>query len=119
MSSQWNSRSRKKNSRLLRKMHLERPECSLLSNECNGNIELHHILGGAYGRADDVSNIVSLCRHHHHLITLNDYETRVELGEHLLTHRLDVIEYVRDRLGPISGDEWLERRLFIEVQDPE
>lgn len=117
MPADWKPRSAKKNRKLLRQLHLERGRCALSNVRCSGRIEIHHILGGAYGRDDHVSNIVKCCSFHHALITANDVEARVELGQYLLRHRLDVIEYVRDRFieqGPEAGDEWLATRLFIE-----
>lgn len=112
----WNSRSAKKNKKLLRSLHLESAGCALASNDCQGAITLHHVLGGKYGREDHVSNIVRLCAYgHHEKITNNDAEARMELGLHILKERPDVIAYVRDRLGPVTGDDWLRRRLFIEL----
>lgn len=105
---------RKKDKHLLQSIHLERPDCVLAGNECEGRIEIHHVLGGS-NREDHVSNTTTLCTSHHKKITDNDVEVRVELGAYLLAERPDVLAYIRGKFGAISGDDWLRRRLFIGV----
>jgi hypothetical protein len=108
----WRPRSRKRNKHILRRLHLEREGCALCGEQ---PVQLHHVLSRAQGGDDNVYNIVKLCVECHCLITDNDVEKRMELGLHLLRERLDVIDYVRERLGDIPGYAWLERRLFIEL----
>ena len=36
------------------------------------------------------------------------------LGEYLLAHRWDTIDWIEQRLGEEQGRDWLRRRLFIE-----
>jgi hypothetical protein len=50
----------------------------------------------------------------HRKITANDEIACTLLGEHLMQHRWDVVDYVLAKLGPEQGRDWLRRRLFIE-----
>lgn len=103
----------KKDKRVLDSLHLERGECCLSNNDCTIRIELHHVLSRAQGGDDERGDIVRLCSYHHEKITRNDVEARVELGAYILIYRQDVIAYICSKLGPVSGDDWLRRRLFI------
>ncbi len=77
----------------------------------------HHVMPKGNGGDDVDENIVTAsgsgttgC---HGLLENNDVTARRLLGEHLVLERPDVLDYVRDKLGEVAGNDWLSRRLFI------
>lgn len=81
----------------------------------------HHVIakGGPHYGDDLDGNIVPVCGSGttgcHGKIENGDVEARMAVGLHILRHRIDVILYVQDKLGPDAGDDWLRRRYYIEA----
>lgn len=95
---------------------LAQPRCALCPNPSATG---HHVI--AKGRlGDDVAeNIVALCGSgttgcHGAVEDRREWALR-SLGEYLASRRPDTIAYVRGKLGPVSGDAWLERHLRVRV----
>lgn len=112
---------------LLRTLHMRwRGTCVLddlgdCDRRCDAYLflySLHHI--HRHPRDDVQANLVMLCgdgvRGHHGLITRNDARTLTALGLYVVTHRLDTLTYLTDKLGgDEQAKEWLRRSLLAPV----
>ena len=104
--------ARVRDSQIMRLLHSERTkECALTGH--TQSLELHHVLPRSQGGDDVRANLVFLHRDIHWRITLNDPDTRRQLGEHIRDHRPDTIEYLNWKLGDRAAD-WIRRRLLLE-----
>lgn len=101
---------RVKNKDAMKSIHAKGCFCVL---NCGNKGESHHIIFKSQGGDDNESNLCCICPDHHRLIHAENQPTLVLLGEHLLFERPDVIAYVKKKLGPSGGDEWLRKRLHI------
>jgi len=84
---------------------------------CVRRTSLHHI--HRHPRDDVQANLVMLCGDgttgHHGLITAEDRTARVALGNYLLAHRLDTLQYLADKLGDEAARSWLRTSLLAPV----
>ena len=103
--------SRVKDPGVFRVLHLEWRECALCGSI--GPLSLHHV--SKHPRDDLRSNLVMVCGSGttgcHGLIESRNFEKLRELGEYLLEHRPDTIEYLRAKR--YHGDEWIRQNLLL------
>lgn len=82
----------------------------------------HHVISRKQGGDDVLANIVPLCGSGttgcHGRIENEEIGARKVLGAHLVENRPDVIEYVREKLGPVQAHDWLRRRLYVSLVTP-
>lgn len=111
---------------LLRRLHREWQECALClstgwEHEGNNNmwigLSLHHI--HRHPRDDVEGNLVMLCgdgvRGCHGRVEAHDPVVMRLLGEHIANHRPDVVEYLFDKLGQSSAQEWFFRQHHVTI----
>lgn len=105
-----------RNPEIFRVLHLKW-HCCACCGATGPRLSLHHV----FSRDDIEPNLVMLCGDGvsgcHGLITAEDEETRAALGLHIACHRFDTLNFVRAKLGLDRGNDWLERRLFVSVDD--
>jgi hypothetical protein len=97
------------------------PRCSLCPKPAATG---HHVLPkGSPNFGDDVlANIVSVCGSgttgcHGEIEAKREWAMR-SLGAFVGARRPDTIAYVREKLGVVAGDAWLEKHLRLRVGSP-
>lgn len=103
-----------RDSDILRIMHADRTKQCAITEDVDG-LELHHILPRSQGGDDVRANLVFLRADIHRRITANDPVAMRLLGEHIRTERLDTMAYLTFKLGAGPAQDWMRRRLHIEV----
>lgn len=79
--------------------------CGIRWREFGADLHTHHILGGAYGRPDDVRNFLRLCRGCHDLAHAGKLTRAMQL---MLKIETDSENYDRDWLSSKMGNRRLE-----------
>ena len=103
---------RRRDPDLLRILHSSTwKECCLCGD--TRTIELHHVYPRGQGGDDVRANLVFLCKREHARVTVNDPVSCRLLGEHVVTHRRDIVAYLETKLGAGAAD-WIRRRLHAE-----
>jgi 5-methylcytosine-specific restriction endonuclease McrA len=76
-------------------------------------LELHHVYPRGQGGDDARANLVFLCKTEHQRVTVNDPVALKLLGEHVMSERPDIVDYLRSKLGA-GAEEWMRRRLLVD-----
>jgi hypothetical protein len=101
---------------LLQVLHLRWRSCALCG-EVWQRLSLHHVIPRSAAGDDVIENLVMLCGSGttgcHGMVEAGDAEARAQLGVYLYQHRLDTLNYIREKLGLYESNAWLERHLFL------
>ena len=97
----------------LRKVHgFWNPSCACCHREFGVELNVHHILGGAFGRPDHPANLLTLCRECHELCHAGKLTRAMQLQLHLEAGRA----FLQSRMGnrrleePVAVPEEFRRR---------